>query len=189
MMKRVLLFTLLVSFFGYSQNPIQPNHSSFNDGLTQDLVEKTKPFDLEFKDDEMMDTNSIGRVNGMKPQSFQKPGNVQENEFKLRLFHYKGGTFSKENKQPETQYERFYDEDGNITLEINENWDIETQSYVIIDKKEYTYDENGNHLSNLSILIPDQYGPARITGIDWHESAGHSASYGRSRLGWDITKI
>jgi hypothetical protein len=150
MMKRVLLFTLLVSFFGYSQNPIQPNHSSFNDGLTQDLVEKTKPFDLEFKDDEMMDSNPIGRVNGMKPQSFQKPGNVQENEFKLRLFHYKGGTFSKENKQPETQYERFYDEDGNITLEINENWDIETQSYVIIDKKEYTYDENGNQTYYIS---------------------------------------
>jgi hypothetical protein len=143
-MKRILLFTLLISIIGYSQNPIQPNHPNFEEGLPQDLVEKMKPFDLEFKDDEMMDSNPIGRVNGMKPQSFQKPGIVQEDEFGLRIFHYQSGTFSSENKQPETQYERFYNEDENITLEINDIWDIETQSYVLFGKKEYTYDENGN---------------------------------------------
>ena len=32
-MKRILLFTLIIIFTGYSQNPIQPNHPSFNDDL------------------------------------------------------------------------------------------------------------------------------------------------------------
>ena len=49
-MKRVLLFTLLISFIGYSQNPIQPNIPNFEDGLPQDLVEKMKPMNLEFGD-------------------------------------------------------------------------------------------------------------------------------------------
>ena len=43
-MKKVLLFTLVISFVGYSQNSIQPNKPNSKDGLQQDLVEKVSPF-------------------------------------------------------------------------------------------------------------------------------------------------
>jgi hypothetical protein len=66
-MKRILLFTLLISFIGYSQNPIQPNIPNFEDGLPQDLVEKMKPINLEFGDDEMMDFNPTKKRDLMEP--------------------------------------------------------------------------------------------------------------------------
>jgi WD repeat-containing protein 35 len=85
---------------------------------------------------------------------------------------------------------RMWSRDVNLELALVE-WspDGRTIIFCSVCGECRVYDENGNHLSNLSILIPDQYGLARITGIDWHESAGHSASYVRSRLVWYITKI
>ena len=62
-MKRVLFFTLLISYFGYSQNPIQPNIPKFKDGLPQDLVEKMNPMSLDFEDDGMMNFNSNQKMN------------------------------------------------------------------------------------------------------------------------------
>ena len=86
-MKKVfLLFIISFSILGYSQNPIQPNIPNFEDGLPQDLVEKMKPINLEFGDDEMMDFYSIKKVNGTKSQSFQRSGMVQnENDYTLKL--------------------------------------------------------------------------------------------------------
>ena len=39
-MKRILLFTLFISYIGYSQNPIQPNPSVFKDKLSNQIPER-----------------------------------------------------------------------------------------------------------------------------------------------------
>ena len=141
-MKRCLLFTLLISFIGYSQNPIQPNHPNFEEGLPQDLVEKMKPINLEFGDDEMMDFNPIQRVNGMKLQSFQSDMMVENvNEV---IYRFDGETYIKFDENDLTgKYTRQVDENGNQTHYIQYNWDSESQSFVPSSKSEYTYDENG----------------------------------------------
>ena len=79
-MKRILLFTLLISFIGYSQNPIQPNYPSFNDYIPQSLVEKMNSMNLELGNDEM-GFNPIQKFNFKETQSFQRDMMVQsENE-------------------------------------------------------------------------------------------------------------
>ena len=78
-MKRVLLFSLLISFIGYSQNPIQPNIPNFEGGLPQDLVEKMKPMNLEFGDGEMMNFNPIKKGDLMESKSFQRVVMVENN--------------------------------------------------------------------------------------------------------------
>lgn len=52
MMNRFLLFTLLISLIGFSQNP-KPNHQNFNDDIPQGLVEKMNPNNFELRDDEI----------------------------------------------------------------------------------------------------------------------------------------
>ena len=39
-MNRVLLFTLLISFIGYSQNPLQPNQSEFKNKFSNQIPER-----------------------------------------------------------------------------------------------------------------------------------------------------
>ena len=58
-MKKLTFLLVFISIFGYAQTPIQINIPNFEDGLPQDLVEKMKPINLEFGDDEMMDFNPI----------------------------------------------------------------------------------------------------------------------------------
>ena len=142
-MKRVLLFTLLISFIGYSQNPIQPNTPNFEDGFPQDLVEKMKPINLEFGDDEMMDFNPTKKRDLMEPQSFQRVVMVQnENDISYRLdkwvqikFIFDFLTFKDD---------KLFDQNGNLTQDITYRWETESQSFVPISKYEYSYDENGN---------------------------------------------
>jgi len=147
-MKRILLFTLLISFIGYSQNPIQPNIPNFEDGLPQDLVEKMKPINLEFGDDEMMDFNPIKKGNIMESKSFQRVVMVENNNSNtLRLDgfsslrYYSGdGFFFSGSINDKTDME--FDDNGNQTLRIEYIWN--TQSFVPDRKSESTYDDNGN---------------------------------------------
>ena len=141
-MKRILLFTLLISLIGYSQNPIKPNHPNFKDGLPQDLVEKMNSINLELGDNEM-DFNPIQRVNGMRPQTFQREMMVH-NDNTYRLDGYTEVyfvSFTLTTKE-EVQYDLY----GNRTLKINYTWDTTTQSFIPSSKNEDTYDQNGNRI-------------------------------------------
>ena len=141
-MKRVLLFTLLISFIGYSQNTIQTNHPSFNDGLPQDLVEKMNPMSLELRNDKMMDLNPIQRFSGMKPQSLQSEMIVQsDNNITYRLDEFTEIYFESSLNQKQTIQ---FDENENIILLISYNWDTTTQSFVPSMKLEWTYDGNSS---------------------------------------------
>jgi hypothetical protein len=141
-MKRVLLFTLLISFIGYSQNPIQPNIQNFEDGLPQDLVEKMKPMNLEFGDDEMMGFNPNQKSNKINSQSLERKMIVNEDvSYRLDIldtisFGYTGQISNKQRIE--------YDENGNPTLGINYDWDYNSQTFVPYFKSEDSYDENGN---------------------------------------------
>ena len=43
---------LLITFIGYSQNPIQPNHENLM--MIQHLLERIKPFDSEFVNNDVI---------------------------------------------------------------------------------------------------------------------------------------
>ena len=133
-MKRILLFTLLISFIGYSQDPIQPNIPNFEDGLPQDLVGKMKPINLEFGDDEMMDFNPNQNNNKINSQSFESSGMVQnENDYTLKLdslikvgidsYGVSHKTISKFDENNNKVYEELFFWDSNNTyfepIEIN----------------------------------------------------------------------
>jgi hypothetical protein len=122
-MKRFLLFTLLVSFIGYSQNPIQNNHPSFKDGLPQDL---------EFQNSQNITEN---------------------NDYTLHLNHFKGNWILLRNGKLDTDFigssEQKFDEYGNIILGTRENWNFESNISIPMDKYEHTYNENGNRIQTL----------------------------------------
>ena len=141
-MKRVLLFILLISFIGYSQNTIQPNHQNFNDNIPQYLVEKMNSVNFELGDDEM-DFNPIQRVSGMKSHSFQSEmDNQSDNDITYRL---DGSTDVYVGSEDLTnKYTRSYNENGDQTLYIRYNWNSDSQSFIPNIKYEYSYDENGN---------------------------------------------
>ena len=150
-MKRVLLFTLLISFIGYSQNPIQPNIPNFEDGLPQDLVEKMKPMNLEFGDGEMMNFNPIKKGNIMESKSFQRVVMVENNNSNtlrldgfssLRYYSVEEEFFFSGSINDKTDME--FDDNGNQTLYIGYYWNSESQSFVPSTKSEYSFDENGN---------------------------------------------
>ena len=140
-MKRVLLFTLLISFIGYSQNPIQSNHPSFNDYIPQDLVEKMNSVNFELGDDEM-DFNPIQRVSGMKPHSFQSEmDNQNDNGITYRLDWSTDVYVGSEDLT--NKYTRSFNENGNQTLYIRYDWNTDSQSFVPSYKWETTYDDDG----------------------------------------------
>ena len=141
-MKRVLLFILLISFIGYSQNTIQPNHQNFNDNIPQYLVEKMNSVNFELGDDEM-DFNPIQRVSGMKSHSFQSEmDNQSDNDITYRL---DGSTDVYVGSEDLTnKYTRSYNENGDQTLYIRYNWNSDSQSFIPNIKYEYSYDENRN---------------------------------------------
>ena len=142
-MKRVLLFTIIISFIGYSKNPNLPNHPNFKNDLQQELVERMNPLNLEFGDDGMMDLNLTQRISDVKLQSLQSEMIVQsDNDITYRLDGYTSVSFNENDLTSKT--ESTYDENGNRTLIIYNSWDTNTQSFVPIYKREYTYDENGN---------------------------------------------
>ena len=132
-----------MSFIGYSQNPIQPNHENFNDDIPQHLLEKIKPFDSEFVNNDVINFNPIQRVGGMKPQSFQSEINNQsDNGITYRLDEYKYIYYDGNNLISRSTGQ--LDENGNETLSIFYSWNTDSQSFVPIHKNEHTYDENGN---------------------------------------------
>ena len=142
-MKRVLLFTIIISFIGYSKNPNLPNHPNFKNDLQQELVERMNPLNLEFGDDGMMDLKLTQRITDVKLQSLQSEMIVQsDNDITYRLDGYTSVSFNENDLTSKT--ESTYDENGNRTLIIYNSWDTNTQSFVPIYKREYTYDENGN---------------------------------------------
>ena len=127
-MKKVLLFTLLISFIGYSQSPIQPNHPSLNDGLLQSL---------ESQNNQIITEN---------------------NDQNLKLYHVRGTVFRYESIKGKSYYrlseyfsnsEKIYDNNGNIILKTTDRMDIESNSSIPINKNEYTYNENGNLIQML----------------------------------------
>ena len=182
-MKRILLFTLLISFIGYSQNPIQPNIPNFEDGLPQDLVEKMKPMNLEFGDGEMMNFNPIKKGNIMESKSFQRVVMVENNNSNtLRLdgfssLGYEYGMMFSGSINSKIDVE--FDENGNQTLFINYSWDSESQSFVPNYKYEYSYDENGNQTlyiyynwdSESQSFVPD-----RKTESTYDDNGNHTLS-------------
>ena len=140
-MKRVLLFTLLISFIGYSQSPKQPNHLNFEDGLPQDVVEKMNPINLHLGYNEMMDFNLNQKVDFEESQSFEKL--VQsENEVSYRLDGYTSVSFDVNGLSGKITTE--YDENRNLTLYISYDWNTQSQSFVPNSREDYSYDENGN---------------------------------------------
>ena len=141
-MKRVLPFYLLISFIGYSQNPIQPNYQNFNDNTPQYLVEKMNSVNFELGDDEM-DFNPIQRVSVMKPHSFQSEmDNQSDNGITYRL---DGSTDVYVGSEDLTnKYTRSYNENGDQILYIVYDWNTDSQSFIPNRKYEYSYDENGN---------------------------------------------
>ena len=141
-MKRVILFIILISFIGYSQNTIQPNHQNFNDNIPQYLVEKMNSVNFELGDDEM-DFNPIQRVSGMKSHSFQSEmDNQSDNDITYRL---DGSTDVYVGSEDLTnKYTRSYNENGDQTLYIRYYWNSDSQSFIPNLKYEYSYDENGN---------------------------------------------
>ena len=141
-MKRVLLFTLLISFIGYSQSPIQPNHPNFQDDLPQEFVERMNPLNLEFRNDDLIDLNPIQRVGGMKPHSSQSEmDNQNDNGITYRLDGYTDVYVGSEDLT--NKYTRSYNENGAQTLYIIYDWNTDSQSFVPNQKNEYTYDDNG----------------------------------------------
>ena len=147
-MKRILLFTLLISFIGYSQNPIQPNHQNFNDGLQQDLefqnsqnITENNDYTLHlnhFKGNRIrlrfgkLDTDFIGS----SEQKFDEYGNII-------LVTWENWNFESNISIPTVKYEYTYNENGNRIQMLEFDWDIESQSYSLSNKQEYTYNENG----------------------------------------------
>ena len=161
-MSRFLLFTLIISFIGYSQNSIQQNHPNFKDGLPQDLVEKMKPINLEFGVDKMMDFNPIKKRDLMESKSFQRVVMLENNNsntlrldsiFTLR-YHWTSNLpdeflyFSRNIN--EKSFIRF-DDGGNITEHQTYVFNTTSQSFVTDWKNELTYDERGN------VIIRIQY--------------------------------
>ena len=141
-MKRFLPFYLLISFIGYSQNPIQPNYQNFNDNTPQYLVEKMNSVNFELGDDEM-DFNPIQRVSVMKSHSFQSEmDNQSDNGITYRL---DGSTDVYVGSEDLTnKYTRSYNENGDQILYIVYDWNTDSQSFIPNRKYEYSYDENGN---------------------------------------------
>ena len=141
-MKRFLLFTLLISFIGFSQNPIIPNYQNFNDDIPQYLVEKMNPMSLDFEDDGM-DFNPIQKVSGMKPHSFQSEmDNQSDNGITYRLDGYTDVYVGSEDLT--NKYTRSFNENGDQTLYIRYDWNSDSQSFIPNIKYEYSYDENGD---------------------------------------------
>ena len=133
-MKRILLFTLLISFIGYSQNPIQPNHQNFNNGLPQDLVEKMNSVNFELGNDDTIDFNPIQRVSGMKPQSFQSEMMIEQDDISYLLTKEDYITFDQNGIQHKDINE--FDNDGYLILNMDFNWD---GSFIPTIKEERTY--------------------------------------------------
>ena len=147
-MKRFLLFTLLISFIGFSQNPIIPNYQNFNDDIPQYLVEKMNPMSLDFEDDGM-DFNPIQKVSGMKPHSFQSEmDNQSDNGITYRLDGYTDVYVDSEYLT--NKYTRSYNENGYLTLDIIYDWNTDSQSFVPSYKSENTYDDDGYFSLNVT---------------------------------------
>ena len=159
-MKRVLLFTLLISFIGYSQNPIQPNIPNFDDDFSNDLTESTNSSSIDTYGNGFLNIFPTRESNTSETQSYQR---LQQDEMSLRLFHWKDGFFDELSGIPTTTTENLYDDNGNVTLEITDNWDVDTQSYIPSYKNESTYDENGNltlYISNYWDIDTQSYIPS-----------------------------
>ena len=158
-MKRILLFTLLISFLGYSQDPIQSNILNFDDDFSNDLTESTNSSSIDTDGNGFLNIFPTRESNTSEPQSYQR---LQQDEMSYRLFHYKQWYFN-DNGNPQRTSEKLYDDNGNVTLEITDNWDVDTQSYIPSYKNESTYDENGNltlYISNYWDIDTQSYIPS-----------------------------
>ena len=177
-MKRILLFTLLISFIGYSQNPIQPNHPSFKDGLPQGLVEKMNSMNLDFEDDEM-DFYPSQKFNVKETQSFQSQMMVQnENEVHYHLDSLVTIKFGenillrRETFHYDIEERQIYNEvqnwntDLNIFDEGSENryvyfGDVRKNTFFKYNnqKQEFNYDTDGNLTLELSYYRENETQP------------------------------
>jgi hypothetical protein len=176
-MKRVLLFILLISFIGYSQNPIQTNHPSFNDGLPQSFqsemivensdytlrLDKTEYINIsghgwsgfyEYTYDENSNTTLyVQNQYDSSTQSFYpfyKEEHVFNDNGDESLSLYYEWDYTLNTLIPSYKEEHNYDFGGNRILYQKLIWDITTQSYTEKEdsyKYEYTYDEEGNRKS------------------------------------------
>lgn len=72
---------------------------------------------------------------------------------------------------------RMWGRDLGLKLALVE-WSPDGQTIIFCSVRGecHVYDEIGNHLSNISMLISDQSCQSSITGIDWHQSANHARS-------------
>ena len=130
-----------ISFLGYSQDPIQSDILNFDNDFSNDLMESTNSSSIDTDGNGFLNIFPTRELNNSEPQSYQR---LQQDEMSLRLFHRKKASFNERSVIPTTTNEKFYDDNGNVTLEITDNWDVDTQSYIPSNKNEYTYDENGN---------------------------------------------
>jgi hypothetical protein len=153
-MKRFLLFILLISFIGYSQNPIQTNHPSFNDGLPQsfqsEMIVEDSDYDLNLYHSKgtririvnrKLDTDYIG--------SFELEfdnGNIISD--KSEVWDFDSGS-----SIPDFKQEYTYNEHGKIILLLKDSWNTDTQSYDPDFKQEYTYNEHGK----IILLLKDSW--------------------------------
>ena len=129
-MKRILLFTLLISFIGYSQNfntkdsvyIIDDSHGSFNLGV-QNI--KKPHFNSNFF---MVDNQPFSQEQGIV----------------LRRLYYSDYYFFYETQDIDNKQEFFYDENGNRVLWVLYDWDSESESFINQSKEERNYDNNEN---------------------------------------------
>ena len=151
-MKRVLLFTLLISFIGYSQNfntkdsvyIIDDSHGSFNLGFQN--IKKTH-----------FNSNFLKVVN--QPYT-------QEQGIVLRRLYYSDYYFFNETQDIENKQESFFDENGNRVLWVLYDWDSESESFINEFKEEKNYDNN----ENITLKISYDWDSNSETFIPWRKS-------------------
>ena len=141
-MKKVfLLFIISFSILGYSQNPIQTNITDYKVGLHEDNFKRLNPYNLDFIENKLRYFNPNQKNNKINSQSFERKM-IVKGEISYRLDGFLEVRFNDNGLN--SKYEYSYDENGNETLEIEYNWDSESQSFVPSSKLESSYDENGN---------------------------------------------
>ncbi len=92
------------------------------------------------------DLNSQGEYEWQTSSSYTKEYDDDGNLIDYILYSYSTGS-----PVPFRRHTYEYDADNNLLLDVYDKWDADTEDWVNYERREYTYDENGNELSYLSM--------------------------------------
>ena len=139
-MKRILLFTLLISFIGYSQNPIQPNHPNFEEGLPQsfqsEMIVENSDYTLRLDKTEYINIYEHG-WSGFYEYTYDENSNTT-------LYVRNQYDSSTQSFYPVYKEEHVFNENGDVSLSLYYEWDYTLNTLIPSEKKEYNYDLGGN---------------------------------------------